>query len=218
MTIPINVTKLSLKLTDNVKILQDKINRGIADHINALFVSNERYTENQVLDLVGVWIRSQPEMVSLALSGDDNSLAGHFGLPAGTANSVANTIVTSIQQATRVVVKKVDNKLNGGLILECQPSNFANLLGLPTGYTEVTGGSLHWLKWLLESGHKTLIVDYHYTPASGFGRSRLGVMTKGGAWRVPPEFAGTIEDNFVTRAFKNKQNDLNALFGRILKS
>lgn len=43
-------------------------------------------------------------------------------------------------------------------------------------------------------------------------------MEKGGAWRVPPEFAGTIEDNFVTRAFKNKQDDLNALFGRILKS
>jgi hypothetical protein len=42
-------------------------------------------------------------------------------------------------------------------------------------------------------------------------------MEEGGAWRVPPEFSGTLEDNFITRAFVNKEKDLNALFGRILK-
>jgi hypothetical protein len=62
-----------------------------------------------------------------------------------------------------------------------------------------------------------LVVNYHYTPEAGFGRSKLGTMDKGGAWRVPPEFAGTLEDNFVTRAFLGKEKDLNSLFSRILK-
>ena len=30
-------------------------------------------------------------------------------------------------------------------------------------------------------------------------------MKKGGSWRVPPEFSGTITDNFITRAINDKQ-------------
>jgi hypothetical protein len=41
-------------------------------------------------------------------------------------------------------------------------------------------------------------------------------MRKGGAWRVAPEFAGSSEDNFITRAFEGKERDMDALFHKIL--
>ena len=214
MVAPTKISELTLKLTDSIPAIELKVNGAIAVHLNSFFLKKKGYIENQLRDLIGIWIRSQPEIQSLAMSGD---LAGQFGLPDGTSLGVVNKIVTSIQQSTQVKMKKINKKLEGGLKLTCQPSSFANLLGIPDGHVKILDGDLHWLRWLLESGNKILVVNYHYTPSVGFGRSKIGIMDKGGAWRVPPEFAGTLEDNFVTRAFKNKQNDLNALFSRILK-
>lgn len=214
MVAPTKISELTLKLTDSLPVMKLKINGAIAVHLNSLFLKKKDYIVNQMRDLIGIWVRSQPEIQSLAMSGD---LAGQFGLIAGTSMGAAHRIVTSIQQSTQVTMKKINKKLEGGLTLSCQPSSFANLLGLPDGHVKILTGDLHWLRWLLESGHKMLVVNYHYTPEAGFGRSKLGTMDKGGAWRVPPEFAGTLEDNFVTRAFLGKEKDLNSLFSRILK-
>ena len=214
MVAPTKISELSIKLTDSIQAIELKVNGAIAVHLNSFFLKKKGYIENQLRDLVGIWIRSQPEIQSLATSGD---LAGQLGLPAGTSLGVVNKIVNSIQQSTQMQMKKISKKLEGGLTLTCQPSSFANLLGIPDGHVKILDGDLHWLRWLLESGSKILVVNYHYTPATGFGRSRIGVMDKGGAWRVPPEFAGTLEDNFVTRAFLGKEKDLNALFSRILR-
>ena len=214
MFAPTKISELTIKLTDSIPAIKLKINGAIAIHFNSLFLKKKDYIVNQMRDLIGIWVRSQPEIQSLAMSGD---LAGQFGLIAGTSMGAAHRIVTSIQQSTQVTMKKINKKLEGGLTLSCQPSSFANLLGLPDGHVKILTGDLHWLRWLLESGNKILVVNYHYTPELGFGRSKLGTMGKGGAWRVPPEFAGTLEDNFVTRAFLGKEKDLNALFSRILK-
>ena len=45
------------------------------------------------------------------------------------------------------------------------------------------------------------MVNYQYNPQTGLGRSGLGNMKPGGAFRVPPQFSGTVENNFITRAF-----------------
>ena len=214
MVAPTKISELTLQLTDSIPAIELKVNGAIAVHLNSLFLKKKGYIKNQIQDLVGTWVRSQPEIQSLAMSGD---LAGQFGLIAGTSLGAANKIVNSIQQSTQVEIKKINKKLEGGLTLTCQPSSFANLLGIPDGHVKTFDGDLHWLRWLLESGNKILVVNYHYTPSVGFGRSKIGIMDKGGAWRVPPEFAGTLEDNFVTRAFLGKEKDLNALFSRILR-
>jgi hypothetical protein len=43
------------------------------------------------------------------------------------------------------------------------------------------------------------------------GRSRGGVMDKGGSWRVPPAYSGTADDNFITRAFEGKSKQIQKL-------
>ena len=55
---------------------------------------------------------------------------------------------------------------------------------------------------MLTQGNATIITGYEYNAGTGLGRSGGGNMKSGGAWRVPPEYAGTLDDNFVTRALR----------------
>ena len=81
------------------------------------------------------------------------------------------------------------------------------------------GGDLHWLRWLLLEGYKVLVVGFHFRFQPGRGRSQLGYMRKGGFWRVPPEYAGTADDNFVTRALRNPANErqIQSIFERHIR-
>ena len=49
------------------------------------------------------------------------------------------------------------------------------------------------------------------------GRSRGGVMMANAqSWRVPPQFSGTDENNFITRAFSGREKEVQDLFGQLL--
>ncbi len=110
MVAPTKISELTLKLTDSLPVMKLKINGAIAVHLNSLFLKKKDYIANQMRDLIGIWVRSQPEIQSLAMSGD---LAGQFGLIAGTSMGAAHRIVTSIQQSTQVTMKKINKKLEG---------------------------------------------------------------------------------------------------------
>ena len=95
---------------------------------------------------------------------------------------------------------KFNDSLKGGIEVNVQPSNFTNLLSLGSGHLVYDKGDLHWLSWLLTFGDSIIVVGYEYNPETGLGRANLGNMVEGGSWRVPPEFSGTIQNNFITRA------------------
>ena len=78
------------------------------------------------------------------------------------------------------------------------------------------GQSLHWLRWLLKEGAKPIVIGYQYVPGKA-GRSRGGVMMANAqSWRVPPQFSGTDENNFITRAFSGREKEVQDLFGQLL--
>jgi len=208
------MTRSYLKIIDSPAVIGERINEAISQHLNGVINKSKSLLSKKLRSLVGDWITEQPEIISLA--GSD--LAAHFGLPAGSAGSVIDSIVTSIQNSTVVEITRVDRHLKGGIALHFQPDNFAKLLSLEAGHVRIEeSGDLHWLKWLLESGNKIIVVNYHFTAAPDKGRSRGGVMTKGGSWRVPPQYAGTLGDNFVTRAFSGREDDIAKLVNDIFK-
>jgi hypothetical protein len=73
-------------------------------------------------------------------------------------------------------------------------------------YVTAKGTPIPWLDWLILQGDRIIVlgydVDFDLTPAER-ARSRTGMalMERGSGWRVPPEFSGTAESNFLTRAF-----------------
>jgi hypothetical protein len=196
---------ISLRITESVDVIEKEINKGIANYVNQKLSTNQNRIVGSIKSLVPSWILAQPEMVALA-SKDPISLAGYFGI-AGDSSSIATTIAVSIADSLTFKFDSFNNNLNGGFEVYIQPTTFINLLGLKEGHSVYSGGNLHWLDWLLTKGDEIIISNYQYNPKTGFGRSGLGNMIPGGVFRVPPQYSGTIKDNFVTRALTGNEQD-----------
>jgi hypothetical protein len=188
---------ISIVLTESEGQIGKNINAAIATYINDILSKNLNNIVNKVKLLIPNWIMSQPEMVSLS-SSDVLSLAGQFGIVSGAG--AAQAIAKTVAQSTLIKFVKYSNNLKGGLELQFQQADFNNLLSLREGHTVYQGGDLHWLDWLLKRGDAIIVSNFQYNPATGLGRSGLGNMIGGGSFRVPPQFSGTPDNNFITRA------------------
>lgn len=202
---------ITLKLLESNQQIEKKINKAIAEYMN----NQIRLKSRKVLGIfkknIESWVRSQPEIRSILAQGEQGSLNAQFGLVPGTPDLAVEKIVNSVVESTKINIKKINENLSGGIDFECQPKDFLNLLGLSEGHvTTEKGADLHWLDWLLTLGDKIVVVGYNYEPG-GDGRSGGGSMTKGAAFRVSPSFSGTVDDNFITRAFSGKEKEVSSI-------
>jgi hypothetical protein len=203
---------ITIKLLDSVRSVEGKVNAAIAEQANSLMGRNSK-----IHAFVERCVAEQPEIDSLK-AGGQGSLAAQFGIPAGQESSVTDSIVAAIVAATKVNITRFNRQLQGKIEISFQPADFANLLALPGGSVNTNlGVKLDWLHWLLQEGNRVIIVGYEYV-SNNNGRSRGGVMRTGESWRVPTQFAGTLEDNFITRAFANREKELQGLLGSFLGS
>lgn len=190
---------ISLVIIDSIKTIEENVNSAIADLANDIIGKNINKISQSIKSLIPSWINAQPEIQSL-LSNDPRSLAGQFGITGGTLG-IVSSIINAVVDSTEIKLLKYTKNLKGGLEIGFQPSNFVNLLSLGEGHTIYQGGDLHWLDWLLKRGDSIIVTNYQYNPRTGLGRSGLGNMIPGGSFRIPPQFSGTENDNFITRSF-----------------
>jgi hypothetical protein len=208
---------LRLVLTESDSQIEKKINQAIADEMNIRVGKNARKIENKIKALIPVWIEVQPEVDSLRRDGVPNSLASQLGLLPGQGDLAVSQIVAAVNSSLEVKVEQIKPRtLKGGVTFSIQPESFRNLLGLSAGQVITEQGeTLDWLDWLLVQGTATIVYGYSYTPDFS-GRSGGGTMKSGGIWRIPPEYAGTLTDNFVTRALSSHDRELKSLLQEIL--
>jgi hypothetical protein len=209
---------ITLQLVDSLDVIEKNIAKALSELANNIISQNQNNILNRCKSLAKSWILSQPEMMSLSSSSPE-SLAGQLGIYAGSATRIIQGIASAVENSLSIKIVKFDNKLKGGIEVNFQPSNFVNLLSLSEGHIIFNGGDLHWLDWLLKRGDNIIVVNYQYNPESGLGRSGLGNMIPGGAFRIPPEYSGTNDDNFVTRALIGTQQEkqISKIFQDILK-
>ena len=205
---------IGLKLIDPFSVIDSRINAAISEEVNKRLIRNKGFIETQMSKMIQMWVRAQPEMLEIGL---EKRLAGMLGIRKGLGPTAVDSIVMAVVAASSFRFSRFDKQMRGAAELNFQPTTFLNLLGLGTGHTKTKNGAdLHWLDWLLMQGNKMIVVGYHYEPESGRGRSGLGAMDQGGAFRIPPEMAGVSTDNFITRAFSGKEKDIMNLFQRAL--
>lgn len=149
-----------------------------------------------------------------------------FGLTDEVANQAVKDILNEIVESVEVNIVESDTRFlgkrlqffTGGLstlILSIKP-NISNIVYLPIGsyYSDgqYGGGQVDWLKWLLTRGTEVVVHDFEVIEFLSYvdeSRSNMGFMVKtGGSFRVDPEHAGTISDNFITRALDAIKPDL----------
>ena len=195
--------------------------KNVMDEISGQFNKNAIKINNAIKKRVQDTIRHMlilaPEVMELM----GGSLQGQLGVtdPRGRLTAIVDTWVENIEVST------VTYKLNKeGPLLAIQiraiREDYSDVLSLPeSSYESVTARGMFvidWLRWLLLEGDKP-IVNYSFLPGNLRGsRTGLGIIVRkqGRRWSIPPQFRGTEQDNFATRAL----SDLDKHIGIIVRS
>jgi len=211
----IPISKMYVELTDSIKTIEKKINKAIASRINSQIRKNKGFAHKKAMDKVEYWLRVSPELQEISSGG---SLAGELGIRRGEGQAIAESIVMAVKSSTVFEYSRFDESLRGTAEFRFQPAAMHNLLSLANGFVSSSKGDvLHWLRWLLFHGSSPIITGYEFISDPGKGRSGLGTMGKGGMWRVPPQFSGTAANNFITRSFLGRGQEVGDIFEELLE-
>jgi len=195
---------ISLEILENDDQITAHILRALASDLTKRLHRSKIKLLPKLKRLLRSALQSQPEYFSL-LNGD---LMAEFGLVDGQERidriieHWLNTISIKV-----IPVRARGKKLTGGLKITAIPSDYSDVEQLPEAvFVTEKGHRLEWLSWLLKNGDQAIILEYTILYGN-FTQSRTGraIMNKkfGGRWSVPPEYAGTINNNFVTRTIES---------------
>lgn len=207
---------LKIKLLESTADFNRKVEKAAINELKNRIKRNTKRAERQIKNLVLAWALESEEVSSLTQEGVRGSLHAQLGLYAGTGSMIADAIAQSISDGTYLEINIGNRMSDITAIIYFQPVSFSNLLSIP-GAEVLTdkGTTLPWMQWLLFEGTRTIITGYKYTP-DGSGRSGGGTMEGGGAWRIPVEYAGSVDNNFVTRIFDGKNQQIQPILQGIL--
>ncbi len=200
-----------MKILETDNQIANLILDAMAGEINTALSKGAIKIERDIRNIVRTAITSQPEWDSLL----NGQLRGEFGLPDSQARLTnilkiwSNSIIVSPSLA-----KRSGGKLKGGLKIDMIQGDYSDVINTPEAYFVTEKGvTLNWLEWLLKFGDKAIIKEY--TIGVNPRRSRTGtdvmIKQKGKRWFVPPQFAGTINNNFVTRALDSIQSNIESI-------
>jgi len=194
--------KISIKLLDSSSVISAKILGSIISHLQPAFTKTQQALQQILPKIVKEALILEPEYASL-LSGQ---LRSELGVP--DADSKIEQIFSAWSNNLVVQNRPLSIKgsgLSGGFSINIIKSDFSDILSLPAAVVvdSTSGSIIPWLQWLLIEGNQILIRDYKLRMGPN-SRSRTGnaimVSSTKDNWRVPPQFAGTINNNWVTRA------------------
>ena len=195
--------------------------QAIADHINSIATKIAADVTETIKPLVYDAVHDCHEMQALRSS----DLRAAMGLNPPQARDVSKQIAESVSSSLIVESGKVTPKnLSTMISIYVQPAGLDNVLsvgGSTVNYTSTEGKqvTIPWLDWLLTEGDRILVSGFSLELGQGLGRSWAGRMVEAptGSWRIEPQYAGTLTDNFVTRALAEKKLE-SAISKEIMKS
>ena len=210
--------QFNTKLVESNSVIAQKIAYALIPQINQYLDGIYDKLKTMIPPILISNIQAQSEYTSI-MSG---SLKGEFGIP--DPQQRLSEILSTISNGS-IVTKKptsvINGKISGGIKLQMIKSDFSDLISLgAASVTTEKGTKLNWLQWLLLEGDTVIISDYAFVPGpSPASRTGLGVMKQfnGAFWRVPPEFAGSIKNNWITRAIDSASSDINSTIQQIIK-
>jgi hypothetical protein len=199
---------LSLTILESDREIYNRILNAMRPHLQSVFDKTQQSLQSIIPIKFKEALMDEPEYSSL-LSG---ILKYELGIPDASARieSIYDAWVSSMFIEKKPISIK-NNQLNGGFSIRLIRSDFADILDLSasTVVDSISGSNIPWVRWLLLEGGKILVRDYRvqYGPNP---RSRtdnaIMVTSSSESWRVPAEFAGTIQDNWVTRSIAKLDN------------
>ena len=197
----------NIKILESVKEISDKIINALIQDVKKVINLALPNIQNDLKTIVSESLRNEPEYSSL-LSG---TLRAEFGIPdASSVDRVIDALCNTIQIEQNALVAGRSG-LKGGFTINMMKSEDMNgviYLDIASVVDNERGYSLPWLEWLLYENNKPIVKKYSVNYVnSPYSRSGMAIMIpSGSSWRVPPEFAGSIRNNWTTRAINSSEN------------
>jgi hypothetical protein len=210
--------KLSLKILENNSTIEKAILRALLPEV-ALFMDKVyTYVKDNLFSIIKFNIESQPEYESLI----NGKLRLELGIP-DAENRIKDLINVWINNAV-IDYKKpqiLNSKIKSTFSIKMINVNFSDVLNLNISHIEhnAEGSTIPWLEWLLLEGTAVLVDNYEvYIGPNNRSRTGYAIMKSSDnrGWSMPPEYAGTINDNWITRAIDSAKPSVQKLLEKAL--
>lgn len=193
-----------MKLINPLKAAKDMFNE-FRNQILKKFDRKQQVISSRITEEIADILRETETFQSLK----SGTLKGHFGL---TDHIDLDRIVDEIAKDIRIY------RRGKNVTVDIVQDSFRAALDLEDA-TQITekGEELPWLHWLLFEGNRIIISDHRFKPIVGAGRSNLGIMVQKGFWRVPSQYSGTHQSNWITRALEEDMSRVGDRINKILE-
>jgi hypothetical protein len=208
--------KIQFKLLDSSKNIQNKILQAIFPDVVSIMNNAVLTIKKNLPNIVLSGITSAPEYQSLV----SGNLQYELGIP-DPMNKIGGLLDIWMKNIEYNYIKPTlsNNKITSKFSAMMIRADFSDVLY--TDYAIVQdynrGYSLPWLEWLLLRGNSVIIPSYQvvFGPNSS-SRTGLAIMKNigSGYWKVPAEFAGTLDDNWITRSLESVSPKIQELVER----
>lgn len=206
----------ALTLKTSYAQVEKQILNALKEELNTKLIKTAHIIQYRLRKILVTSITTTPEYRSL-LGG---SLQSELGVT--STNRRLDKIVQTFAENIKIKLEKMRvqaGNISGGLNIDVLQYNYKDVLSLPEArYVTDKGVVIEWLQWLLLEGDKMIVRNYQIgLNQSPNARTGLGqIMIKGGTWRVPPQFSGTRENNFITRALDGAMSDIDKMINEEL--
>lgn len=204
--------RFSLKLIDSSKEIQQNILKAMLPEVSSLMNKGITKLKSNLPNIIRQAIINTPEYESLSRG----KLKYEFGI-ANVDSKLASLISvwsTNIQytyKAPNIIAGRIRSSFSASMIRadfsDVLYADFAAVVDTLRGYT------LPWLEWLLLEGNKTIVRNYEVILGPNRS-SRTGyalMKPSNRSWKVPSEFSGTINNNWITRAIDAAESNIQKL-------
>ena len=117
--------------------------------------------------------------------------------------------------------KAISKGIEANLVINMIKENYADIVSSGSGvYASEKGSQINWLRWLLLEGNNSVVIGYRYLPKTDANsRTGKGIMISGQSsiYRVPPQFAGTASDNWITRGIDQALPQIESYINRMVQ-
>lgn len=206
--------KISLKILESDKQISIMIANALKKQVDQFMTNALGKIKSELPIILRRAIEDSPEYNSI-LSGQ---LKYEFGIPdsssklQGLLDIWTNDVLVNYSPA----ITTNSGNLKTSISISMVKSDFSNVLGSSYGfvYDNKRGYALHWLEWLLLDGTMSIVPGYEVVIGPN-KRSRTGMAVmsnkNGKSWNVPSYYAGSVNDNWITRAIRSSSKNIDRL-------
>lgn len=180
--------------------INKKILQALQQEAKTVIQKNYGKLRNAIKPIIIDSIYDCPEMESVR----SGKLKYDFGIETDPTLIIAWSVADSMRLSYSYSPSYVFN-----FQITVQPINDNTLLSLPQSFVKLgDGGEIPWLEWLLKKGSKIIMLDFGVLYKQA-GRTGGAIMVKNiSPFMVDPNYSGTDDDNFISRALSKNINKI----------